>query len=211
MTTNGADGARRPRVNRARHLFLAGPRLSLQRTRELMSAMRSSVAKSSSISGDSPTSCPNDPIVLLRRAGDRLFVDVEPEGGRAHGDLGPRCEFDLDHPVRTDPGAVGAPRVADVHALADAAKLEVDAADARIVEHEVVGRMPSHRGQRAGHGEPAARAGAVRRREPRNARDRGCVHLVRLGAAAGGGGGHVGEFYQLCIGVAAPYARRRKC
>src|ERR1700733_6554511 len=87
--------------------------------------------------------------------------------------------------MRAHPRAVGASGVSHVNARADAAKLEVNPAHLRIVEGQVVRRVPTHGRERVRHREGRSSAGPRDRGDPRNgvARTFGSL-LAELRAAA---------------------------
>ncbi len=171
ITTKGLSARSEHAVDRARDLLLARPRLALDEHAQALG--RDALERREELAhGGGPADEVAERLGGAEGAGRGLVVEVEAEHGAADGELTARRELDLRHAVRAHPGPVGAARVAHVDVAAHAAKLEVDAADPRIGDDEVVGRVPAHRGERAEHGQRSPGPWTGYCREPRGRLER---------------------------------------
>ncbi len=139
-------------------------------TLRFLAATRSRVAKSSRISVDLPDEVA-ERIAYAERGGRRAVVVLEAQRRSAHDDLAAGRELHLGDAMGTQPGTVRAARVVHVNSVACAPDPQVDAADARVVEHEIVRRVSADGREGARHCERATGARTGRRDELGNGRE----------------------------------------
>jgi hypothetical protein len=160
----GLGRARAARVERPRDLLLAGAGLALDEDCERLG--RDALERGEELAHLRRLADELAEGALRADGGDRgMVVEPDAEGGAADEDLAAARELDLGDAVRTEPGAVGAPRVADVDALPRAAELEVHAAHLRVGEDEIVRRVAADGRERARHRERPAGPRPRRRHE----------------------------------------------